>query len=30
MLMITAFLVVIGNLLADLALAIVDPRVRAV
>src|SRR5215213_4759214 len=30
MLMITAFLVVIGNLLADIALAIVDPRVRAV
>jgi peptide/nickel transport system permease protein len=30
MLMITAFLVVIGNLLADVALAIVDPRVRAV
>ena len=30
MLMITAFLVVIGNLLADVALATVDPRVRAV
>jgi ABC-type dipeptide/oligopeptide/nickel transport system permease component len=30
MLMITAFLVVIGNLLADIALVIVDPRVRAV
>ena len=30
MLMITAFLVVLGNLLADVALAIADPRVRAV
>jgi peptide/nickel transport system permease protein len=30
MLMITAFLVVIGNLLADVALATADPRLRAV
>lgn len=29
MLMITAFLVVFGNLLADVALGIVDPRIRA-
>ena len=29
MLMITAFLVVLGNLLADVALGLVDPRVRA-
>jgi ABC-type dipeptide/oligopeptide/nickel transport system permease component len=30
MLMLTSFLVVLGNLLADIALAIADPRIRAV
>jgi peptide/nickel transport system permease protein len=29
MLMITAFLVVLGNLIADIALGMVDPRIRA-